>query len=289
MRHGNRLAQCAVRPLLFAVVCGMPQFFCALTPVVGDEPPKVANRLPQNNANVANAPSPHQLLPFIQMAREGRDAVMAVRDYEAVFTKQELVGRTLYSGRMHIKLRHEPFSVYLQFIDQNKGREVMYAGQRYQYKMMAHEAPGTVSALVGTVSLEPNSARAMAEGRHPITQIGMAKMMETLIKGWESEVKYNDPDDPKVYYYPNAKLAGQIECKAAVTRHENAKRPFKFYETRVFFDKKSNFPIRLEEYGTPDAAHPQGYLIEQYIYTNIKVNVGLTDNDFDTRNPQYHF
>jgi len=291
MRHANRfkfsaMAACLV---LFALACVTGQFFCTVAPVAADEPHKVANRIQANNANGANGPSGHQLLPFIELARTSRDAVRAVKDYQAVFTKKELVGRTLYSGQMILKLRHEPFSVYLQFVDQNKGSEVLYAGPRYQYLMKAHEAPGTFSSLAGTVSLEPNSPRAMAEGRHPITQIGMVKMMETLIVGWESEMKYNDPDDPKVYYYPNAKLAGQIPCKACITRHESGKHKYHFYETRVFFDKKSNFPIRLEEYGPPDAANPDGYLIEQYIYTNIRTNVGLTDNDFDTRNPQYHF
>ena len=155
--------------------------------------------------------------------------------------------------------------------------------------MMAHEAPGTLSGFIGTISLEPNSARAMAEGRHPITQIGMVKMMDSLIEQWEGEMKFQDPQDPKVYYYPNAKLAGQIECKAAITRHESPQHTFRFYETRVFFDKQSNFPIRLEQYGFPDSAHPQGYLVEQYIYTNIRTNVGLTDNDFDVRNRTYHF
>jgi hypothetical protein len=274
---------------LIALVCGIGQFYCTQSSVAGDEP-KIANRTPGSAAAVADGTANHQLMPFIQLARSSRDAVLAVKDYEAIMTKTELVGRNLFYGRMFIRFRQEPFSVYLRFIDQNKGREVMYAGPRYQYKMMAHEAPGTLSSWAGTISLEPNSARAMAEGRHPITQIGMANMMEALIKGWESEMKWNDPEDPKVYYYPDAKLAdGKIHCKACITRHENAKHEYKFYETRVFFEKNSNFPIRLEEWGTPDAAHPQGYLIEEYIYTNIHTNVGLTDNDFDIRNPKYHF
>jgi hypothetical protein len=300
MRQAKQLKHCGdgSRPVLFAIACGIGLFLYASAAAVGDEPPKVSSRITTNNANVANgAPNnanaasvrEHQLVPFLQLARSGRDAVTAVRDYEANFTKQELVGRTLYSGRMAMKLRHDPFSVYLKFIDQNNGREVLYAGPRYQFKMMAHEAPGTLSAIVGTISLEPNSARAMAEGRHPITEIGMAKMMDSLIRQWEGEMKFKDPQDPKVYYYPDAKLAGQIACKAAITRHENPQHPFRFYETRVFFDKKSNFPIRLEQYGFPDQAHPQAYLVEQYIYTNIRTNVGLSDNDFDLRNRNYHF
>lgn len=288
MRHINRLnlSLRAACPALIALVCGIGHISCTHA---ADEP-KVANRIPSAGATVADATSNHQLMPFIQLARASRDAVLGVKDYEAVFTKQELVGRNLFYGRMVMKLRHEPFGVYLRFIDQNKGREVMYAGPRYQYKMMAHEAPGTLSSMVGTISLEPNSARAMQEGRHPITQIGMAHMMDGLIKGWESEMKWNDPEDPKVYYYPNAKLSdGKIQCKACITRHETPKHQYTFYETRVFFEKNSNFPIRLEEWGAPDRTHPEGYLIEQYIYTNIRTNVGLTDNDFDTRNPHYHF
>jgi hypothetical protein len=291
----------AARPVLFAIASGVGLAFCATSPVAGDEPPNVAARITPDNTNVqaqpaakaqpaaANAVREHQLVPFLRMARDSRDAVASVRDYQALFTKQELVGRTVYNGRMLIKLRHEPFSVYLKFVDHNAGREVLYAGPHYQGKMMAHEAPGTLSSIVGTVSLEPTSARAMAEGRHPITEIGMAKMMESLMRQWEGEMTYKDPEDPKVYYYPNAKLAGQIECQAAITRHENPKHQFRFYETRVFFDKKSNFPIRLEQYGFPDRAHPEGYLVEQYIYTNIKVNVGMTDADFDVHNRSYKF
>jgi len=274
--------------VLFAIASGVGLAFYAAAPVAGDEPPKISSRITPDNTSVSKGVREHQLVPFLQMARKSRDAVAAVRDYQALFTKQEMVGRTVYSGRMLIKLRHEPFSVYLGFVDQNRGREVLFA-PRYQGKMMAHEAPGTLSSLVGTVSLEPTSPKAMAEGRHPITEIGMAKMMESLMGQWEGEMKYQDPEDPKVYYYPNAKLAGQIECQAAITKHENPKHQFRFYETRVFFEKKSNFPIRLEQYAFPDRAHPEPYLVEQYIYTNIKINVGLNDADFDVRNRSYHF
>lgn len=257
MRQVNRLTHCwdAVCRVLPVIVGGAALTLCTSFAVADNPVPKVANRLPANNAIPANAGVNNELAPFLDLARKGRKAVVSVRDYEAIFDKKELVGRTLYAGRMVIKLRQDPFSVYLRFIDQNNGREVMYFGPRYQFKMMAHEAPGTLAGMVGTVSLEPNSARAMAEGRHPITQIGMVKMMDALIQQWELESKNNDPQDPKVFYYPNAKLDGQIECEAAITRHENSQRPFRFYETRVFFEKKSHFPIRLEQYGAPDGAY----------------------------------
>src|SRR5580704_17837484 len=124
MRHANRMNSSprAACTALIALGCAIGQFSCSH--VAGDEP-KVANRIP-NSASVADGSANHQLLPFIQLARTSRDAVLAAKDYEAIFTKQELVGRNLFYGRMVIKLRQDPFSVYLRFIDQNKGREVMY-------------------------------------------------------------------------------------------------------------------------------------------------------------------
>src|ERR1700677_3955569 len=112
MRHANRLKTSprAACTALIAFVCGIGQFSCSH--VAGDEP-KVANRIPSNTANVADGTASHQLMPFIQLARASRDVVLAAKDYEAIFTKQDLVGRNLFYGRMLIKLRQEPFSVYL--------------------------------------------------------------------------------------------------------------------------------------------------------------------------------
>src|SRR5579864_1687461 len=166
---------------------------CSVSACVrGDEPAKdstkESKRVVPVAVNVPNGGRDHQLAPFIQMARSSRDAVLAVKDYEALFTKRELVGRTMYAGQMFIKLRHQPFSVYLRFVGRNEGREVLFA-PRYQGKLVAHEAPGTISSLVGSVALEPTSARAMAEGRHPITEIGMAKMIDALLKQLDHEMK----------------------------------------------------------------------------------------------------
>jgi len=281
MRQQNRSN---LRPTATAVLLVIAAGQACSAAAFADDDSKVANRVVPPNGNVANG-TEHQLMPFIQMARASRDAVLAVRDYEAVFTKREMVGRTMYAGQMQIKLRHEPFNVYLRFIDRNNGREVIYAGPRYKGMMMAHEGQG-LSSLVGTISLEPTSARAMAEGRHPITEIGMAKMMTSLLRQWEAEMKLGDPNDPKVLYYPSAKM-GNIECQAVVSTHETPTRKPRFYQTRVFFDKKSNFPIRLEQYNRDDGGQP--YLVEEYMYTNIRANVGLSDQDFDIHNRSYHF
>jgi hypothetical protein len=226
----------------------------------------------------------HPLTPFLKLAQSSRDAIAAVHDYEALFTKRELVGRTLYTGQMQLKLRQQPFGVYLRFVDANAGREVIFAGPRYQNNLMAHEPPGSLRSFVGTVSLDPRSSKAMAEGRHPITQIGMLNMVDGLIDQWKTETKFGEC---QCQFYPNAKLEGG-ECQVCESTHPTPRRQFPFYRSRLYIDKKTNFPVRLEQWGFP----PEGgepYLIEEYTYTNIRPNAGLSESDFDVRNRRYHF
>ena len=59
--------------------------------------------------------------------------------------------------------------------------------------------------------------------------------------------------------------------------------------TRVYFVHESNLPIRAEQFGWPEKAGDKPPLIEVYDYADLKVNVGLTDADFDSHNPNYGF
>ena len=270
MRDLNRLPRRSVPAVLGLMVCGLFAVSNPICPAQAPAPP------PQ-----AQPP----LTPFLRLAKESRDAIAAVRDYEALFTKRELVGRTMYTGQMAIKLRHQPFGVYLRFVDANNGREVIYAGPRYRNQLQAHEPPGSIRNIVGTLSLDPMSSQAMAEGRHPITQIGMLKMVNALIDQWEAEKKFGETD---CQFYPNAKLQG-IDCQVCESTHPVPRRQFTFHRSRLYIDKKTNFPVRIEQWGFPPAGGGQPYLIEEYTYTDVKPNVGLTDTDFDIRNRRYHF
>jgi Protein of unknown function (DUF1571) len=270
MRDLNRLPRRSVRAVLGLLVCGL---FAVSNPISPAQAPQ------------APPAKPHPLIPFLRLAKESRDAIAAVRDYEALFTKRELVGRTLYTGQMAMKLRHQPFGVYLRFVDANNGREVIYAGPKYRNQLQAHEPPGSIRNIVGTLSLDPMSSQAMAEGRHPITQIGMLRMVNALIDQWEAEKKFGEIN---CQFYPNAKLQG-IDCQVCESTHPVPRRQFNFHRSRLYIDKKTNFPVRIEQWGFPPAGGGEPYLIEEYTYTDVKPNAGLTDTDFDIRNRRYHF
>src|SRR5690606_29722795 len=103
----------------------------------------------------------------------------ALNDYEAVFSKKELVGRQIIPNTMTIKFRSKPFSVYLRFHKPHEGREVLFVEGRNGGKLFAHETG--IRGLVGTVSLLPTAPEAMSEGRYPITMFGMQKLADGVI------------------------------------------------------------------------------------------------------------
>ena len=62
-----------------------------------------------------------------------------------------------------------------------------------------------------------------------------------------------------------------------------------FYQAQVFMDDDLNIPIRYIAYDWPVREGVSPQVIEEYNYLNVKVNVGLTDADFDPKNPAYDF
>jgi hypothetical protein len=50
-----------------------------------------------------------------------------------------------------------------------------------------------------------------------------------------------------------------------------------------------NIPIRYVAYDWPAREGAKPEVLEEYNYLDLKVNVGLTDADFDPRNPSYNF
>ena len=50
-----------------------------------------------------------------------------------------------------------------------------------------------------------------------------------------------------------------------------------------------NLPIRYAAYSWPVAGDDEPVLEEEYTYMNLKLNVGLSERDFDPDNDDYQF
>ncbi len=238
----------------------------------------------ENSAKPSLDPG-HPLYKPLEMAYESRQALNSVKDYQALFVKRELIGRKLQTTTMNLKLREEPFSVYLFFKDVNKGREVIFVNGKNKNQLLVHETG--IKAVVGTVSLDPKGDMAMDGNKYPVTMIGMRKMLDKIITQWEEEGKYGETT--VLYYDPKDTKLGDRPCTAIKTTHPQPRDQFKFHETLLFLDAETNLPIGVQQYAFPGKRDKQAPLVEEYTYGQLKLNAGLTDRDFDTTNPAYAF
>jgi hypothetical protein len=229
-------------------------------------------------------PGEHPLKAAIKLASQAHEAATELGDYRAVFSKREMVKGRMFASQMQIKLRHEPFSVYLRFINpEHAGREVLFVEGQNNNQMLAHDTG--LKALVGTVPLDPQGEMALAEARYPVTRIGMRNLSKAIVTQWERESEFGETE---VKYYPEAKL-GEQPVLVIESSHPTPRKQFKFALTRLWLDKETRLPVRVQQYDFPPAPGGQPVLVEEYTYTNVEPNVRLTDADFDRRNPAYQF
>lgn len=235
------------------------------------------------------APGEHPLMPAVRWAKRGVEDVRALKDYSCDFVKRERIDGVLGENQyMFMKVRHEPFSVYLRFKgpESMKGQEVIYVRGKNDGNLLAHPT-GIKKRLVGTVSLKPNSMLAMSGNRYPITEIGILHLVERLIEVGEHDVQYGECE---VDLYREAKINDRSATCIQVL-HPVPRRNFLFNLARIYVDDELNVPVRYEAYDWPKANAPDAepVLLEEYTYYNVKLNNGFTDRDFDINNPEYEF
>ncbi len=146
------------------------------------------------NAGVAQtATGVHPLQPALDLAQQGLVKINAnIRDYSCTIVKRERIdGKLGEHEYMFAKIRSQPFSVYLYFLgpDSVKGQEVIYVAGHNDGNMLAHAGSG-VRAMVGTVSLKPQSMLAMQGNRYPVTEIGVENLAKRLVEVAEHDKQF---------------------------------------------------------------------------------------------------
>lgn len=228
----------------------------------------------------------HPLMPVLRWAEAGRPHVAAIADYTATVTKQENINGDLQEAQvMDIKIRHEPFSVYLKFRYPKSaaGREAIYVQGVNDSKLIAHGVG--MEKTFGTQFLDPEGFIAMRGNKYPITKMGVLNLVDELVIVGKLDTKYGEC---VVKYYKEVKLDDRL-CTMIEVTHPVPRTNFRFHKARIYVDNEYNMPIRYESYEWPKAEGEKPVLIEAYTYQKLKLNVGLTDRDFDYKNPDYGY
>ncbi len=238
----------------------------------------------------AEEPAVHPLEPVLKLAGQLMvDMKTKVRDYTARVIKRERIRGSLGEEEfMQLKVRHEdnstnpptPFSVYLIYVppSANAGREAIWVKGENDNKLITHE-------LGIQFKLPPKGFLAMRNSRYPIYDIGMLNLAEKLIEKGERDKVH---DQCQVEIYEN-QLVDQRACKLIQVKHPERKEGLEYHIAQIFIDNELYVPIRYAAYSWPTEAGGQPVLEEEYTYLDLKLNVGLTDLDFNPKHPDYKY
>ena len=86
------------------------------------------------------------------------------------------------------------------------------------------------------------------------------------------------------------RLAALAYAVVLLVMHPVQRPIYEFHRAEIFIDDALNIPLRYAAYHWPEKPGSKELpVLEEYTYLNVKLNVGLTDADFDSENPNYNF
>ena len=233
----------------------------------------------------------------LKMARSAQEHLAAtLDDYTARLVKQEMDrdGNLTPESEMMVKVQtrlrgdaeEAPLRVYLRFTSPESinGREVLWAEDLNEGKMAVHEV-GLLFSLK-TLWLDPAGIIAMQGQRYPITEIGLVRLVEQLIERGEKDRDNPDVSVTLTEGHPFDNLKTQF---IRVERSKPSGEPDDFSLAEIVIDPARQLILSYRSFGWPQQEGAAQPLLESYTYLDVKTNLGLTDADFDTKNPEYAF
>ena len=209
--------------------------------------------------------------------QETEAALAKIDNYTAVFHRIERVDGKLIPEEITFLKFKRPFKVYMRWLNPFQGQESLYVEGANHNKVRAH---GTGFASLITVNLNPTNGLAMENARHPITEAGLENLVKligsNLRRGLRAdELTSIDHGERTVYGRKTRELEGVLPKDSA--------KGYYCYRCIVDLDIETKMPLQTQIFDWDNR------LVESYGHEKLSLNPGLTDKDFDPKNPEYHF
>lgn len=197
------------------------------------------------------------------------------KDYTCTFRKQERLGGSLKPRQtVAVTFRDSPFSVGMKWLkNAPAGDRLLYVEGKYDNNMLVR--PSGLAWLVPTVSRKPDGPDAMRSTRRPVTLFGFRRGLRSLLEVYRLAKKRGDLKSSFAGYA----LVGERQTLVLVRELPDAEpyRPAAPPLTKVYIDLEHLVPILIEGF---DSTGDEAKLLARYEYTDVKFNLGLTDEDF---------
>jgi outer membrane lipoprotein-sorting protein len=221
----------------------------------------------------ATAAQLSEMIDFDKLLERSIKSYEGVKDYTCLFHKRELVDGKLREEQNIILKFKKPEHFYLKWTKgRNKGIESIFVKGKNNDKLIVHLG-GLLSFI--KLSIDPIGKLALKNNRHPIMEAGFGHIIHLVEKNYL--ISRNDKDS-FITYEGEKVLSGQktLLIKAVFPKGKG----YYGHIIYVYFDKISFLPIGVTVYGW------ENEFLEDYRFENIKLNVGLTEKDFNPNNSE---
>lgn len=206
------------------------------------------------------------------LLEKGMSAYEGLRDYRAVFHKQENSnGRPGPVEKIYLKFE-KPFKIFLGWMNtQKKGLQVFYERGRHDGKLAVH-TPGILSAVRPVIFLDQDSPWVRAgSASYDIEDAGIG----TFLYDFVGAVLHAARERKLRVIFSEKKSAGDLDGDRVDVIFRNSRKSSIYfaYRVRVIFDGKTGLPVQMELFDWEN--RPTGI----YAYRDLKLNVGL-DGEF---------
>jgi len=195
-----------------------------------------------------------------------------IQDYTCIFHKIELVDDELIEEKdIEYKFR-KPLCYYLKW---PSGSEAIYMKGNYNNELKFHS--GNIFGFI-VFSLNPRGNLAMTNNRHSILDSHIGHIINIV------NTNYNRAKTNKeltITFEGTKVLNGTQTLLFKAIFPEN--KDYYGHVININFDAEYYLPVKIEVYGW------EMELLEMYHLSDLHVNVGLSDIDFDINNPDYEF
>lgn len=122
----------------------------------------------------------------------------------------------------------------------------------------------------------------MKGNRHPITEIDFGHTIQMIAKDFHRS-QSQPQDDVKIVDLGVSDVQGTPSDCFQVTFPRDQALGYYAYRSKICVGKTTHLPTMIVIWDHNEQ------VIEKYIYRQVKTNVGLRDEDFDPKNPQYNY
>ncbi len=199
---------------------------------------------------------------------KSREAWTTVKDYHAVFLKQELADGALGPKETIFLKFEKPFKIFMHWMDTDKkGLQVLYERGRHDGKLAIHK-PGLLLGLAPVVFLEQSSpwVREGSES-YDIEDAGIGTFLEDFSNMTQKGVQENKIQ--ATFSETESGTLADVSFPGSVSDDT-------YFASRVevFFEEKTGLPVRMTLYDW------EGSVTGIYEYDDLRLNVGTDDAEF---------